>query len=52
MSDHSKTRIFSLDGQEIAQLVDNYGAGTQHGRDQSAYHKCPIVSCIIHPEAK
>ncbi|OAO14991.1 hypothetical protein AV274_3338 [Blastocystis sp. ATCC 50177/Nand II] len=52
VSEHSKTRIFSLEGREIAQLVDNYAMGTQNNKDQASYHKMPITSCVIHPEAK
>lgn len=43
---------FSLEGREIAQLVDNYAMGTQNNKDQASYHKMPITSCVIHPEAK
>ena len=25
--------------------------GTQNNKDQASYHKMPITSCVIHPEA-
>ena len=41
-----------MEGNEVGEIVDNYGLGALNSKDQNPYRKLPLTSCILHPEAK
>ena len=44
--------IYDFSGCIVGEIVDNYAVGTSTNKDQYAYRRQPISTCILEPDGK